>query len=111
MRTKHERLLKFQINSDEWKFRVLTKEQMEKRHGDDIHGLTQIDRHIVDLRQDHLSLPLIRHELFHVHLSYTFTGSAELSQDSMEEICADLFAERGDLMQAQAREIFNELRR
>lgn len=82
---------------------------MKTKHGEPSQGVTEIKSRTVDLRCDKLSKSLLLHELFHVHMTYTFVDAADLTVNSFEDICADLFAVRGTLMQRQAAQILKRL--
>lgn len=52
----------------------------------------------------------IRHELFHLYLDYTYTSSANLAAEQMEEITCDIFAYKGDEITKLAEEILQKIK-
>lgn len=52
----------------------------------------------------------IRHELFHLYLDYTYTSSAKLTAEQMEEISCDIYAYKGEEIGKLANDILAKLK-
>lgn len=102
--------VKYRINDDEWTFVVLSNKEYNKRASKDSDGLTDTEEFTVYFRKSEFKHTLVKHELWHVHEYYCFFERASLKSSQHEEISAELFAFRGDLMTKQAKEIFKRLK-
>jgi hypothetical protein len=105
-----EKVLKYVINDDEWSFIILSSKDYNKKASKDSDGLTNTEQFTVYFREKEFKLSLIKHELWHVHQYYCFFERADIKPDQHEEIGAELFAFRGDLMTRQALEIYEKLK-
>ena len=100
---------KFKVNEDDWVAYVVS----DSDHviaAESSAAETDFHKREIYFRRGDLSLSDVRHELHHVFFGYTFTRTAELDPDQMEEVAAELFAERGELMSSLAEELFEKLK-
>lgn len=63
----------------------------------------------VYFRKNDLKLTTVRHEMFHLFFSYTFTNTAQLDNIQMEEIAAELFTYQGKKIDKLSEEVYSEL--
>lgn len=89
------RKLKFQILGKPWTLRLLKKRKYKQKNGSDSVAVTDVNKRRIDLGPKGRDLETITHELFHAFLGECCTHSADLDEDSFEEICAELVAKRG----------------
>ena len=101
--------IKFTVNEEQWVAYVVS----DADHviaAEDSAAETDFHKREVYFRRGDLSLTDVKHELFHVFFGYTFTRTAGLTPDQMEEVAAELFAERSDRIIALSTELFEQLR-
>ncbi len=89
------RKLKFEILGKKWTIRLLKKKKYKAKNGSDSVAITSVNGRRIDLGPKGRDIETITHELFHAYLGECCTHSADLDDDSMEEICAELMAKRG----------------
>jgi hypothetical protein len=100
---------RFNVNEDSWSAYLITDEDHVIAE-EDSAAETDFHKREIYFRRGDLSLADVRHELYHVFFGYTFTRSATLSPGQMEEVAAELFAERGERISQLAVEIFEQLK-
>lgn len=103
--------IKYSINDDTWVFSVLSKEQYRKIHSKGTYGMVTLGKYKVDFREDKFDNNAICHELWHIHNYYLYLESADITASQLEEISAELFADRGAKILKQARDIYAKLKR
>lgn len=99
----------YRINDDNWTIFNLSKKKFKRKHGKRL-AITYCDKKRMHLRKDVLSIETIKHELMHIHLHYCFLDSADLDTEQLEEVACEVFAERGTIMEKQAKEIYKKLK-
>lgn len=70
---------------------------------------TDIDKREIYFRKSELEYTVVLHELWHVLFHYSFTGSAGLDSDQLEEISAELFAHKSEKMIEIGRQVYENL--
>lgn len=103
--------VKYSINHDAWVFSLLNDDAYVKKHSAESYAITNFDTYEVDFKQTVFDLKTVIHELIHVHFKYCYTGSTKISNDEIEEIFCELFSDRSNLINKQAREIYQKLKR
>lgn len=98
----------YEINHDLWTFYVVGDDD-GVIIDEDSEAETDTETKEIHLKQSSVNLKNILHELWHVHTDYCFINTANLDAESMEEVSAELFSNRGDLILKQAREILEKL--
>ena len=99
--------IKYTFNEEEWCV-YLTEDD-----DDDLtDGQAQVffDKKEIYVKRGSLTLRVIKHELFHVYFAYCYTDSANLDAVQVEEICASLFEDKGEIMDARAKDIYKKLK-
>ena len=102
--------VKYTINDDVWTFSLLSKKDYQKKHGKDSYGLMDSEAFTIDFIKKKFSMKLLAHELWHLHMYYTFYERSYLKVGQLEETSAELFAYRGALIVKQAKEIYRKLK-
>jgi len=101
--------VKFVVNEEQWIAYVIS----DADHviaAEDSAAETDFHKREIYFRRGDLSLADVRHELFHVFFGYTFTRTAELTPNQMEEVAAELFSERSDRIITLSNELFAQLK-
>jgi hypothetical protein len=105
--------MRTKIHGHFWKFEVLEDDEFSKRFEEDkdefTYAITLKDRREVYFRQSTLNIEVMRHEVFHVYASLTFTDSADVSRSADEEIYAEMFGVQGELMVKLSKRILKKL--
>lgn len=52
----------------------------------------------------------IKHELFHLYVDYTMTSSAQLEGWQVEELCCEIYSNKGDEIGELAKEVFEKIK-
>lgn len=60
-------------------------------------------------RKSDLKESTVRHEIWHLFYSYTFTNTADLNSLQMEEVTAELFSYQGKKIDKLSEEVYSEL--
>lgn len=97
------------IKGQKWKYRLLPDDVYVNKYGSDSEAITLGSFHLVVFNVSHLSLVGVRHELVHMYSDSLYLQSANISQDDMEEIYAELFSRNWDAMDSQAKQMFEKL--
>jgi len=71
---------------------------------------TDFHKREVYFRRGDLSITDVLHEMWHIFFGYTFTRTANLTPDQMEEVAAEMFAERSSRIIALSNELFEQLK-
>lgn len=101
--------IQFKILGRSWTLRLLPKRRYKRKHGPGSVGSTDVERRRIDLRPSGFDRATITHELVHAFMGEMCLHSADLDQDSMEEIFAELFSKRGREMLKLSKRLFVEV--
>lgn len=85
----------FEILGKTWTMRVLKRAKYTRKNGDDSVAVTHTTKRKIDLAPDGRDLETITHELVHAYLTEMCTKSADLEDDQLEEVFAELMSKRG----------------
>lgn len=99
------------IMGDIWTVTLYSPEAYKRKHSDDSAGLTIAKLRKIELDSSELDLELVIHELVHAYKSYQYVDSAELKDDQLEEVYADLFAHHGEQIISDAKKLLKHLRK
>lgn len=100
--------VKFKILGKPWVLQVLSERTYAKNNGTDSVALTHMSKRKIDLSPHGCDLESIIHELVHAYLHELCTSSADLDNDNLEEIFAELLAKRGKELLQLGEELFKE---
>lgn len=103
--------LTYNIKGKNWKFIFLTTKTYEKKHGDDSDGIADVTTRTVTFDKEVVTTGIVRHELMHVWVESSNTGSSDLKPDQVEEMCAVIFQEHGLEMCMLADQIVEDYKR
>jgi hypothetical protein len=98
------------IYDDTW-FIYLSEEKDDVVIDEGSEAETDFELKEIYFRKSELKLSTVRHEIWHMFYSYTFTNTADLDSLQMEEVTAELFAYQGKKIDKLADEIYTELRK
>lgn len=104
--------IKAKINDDRWLIKVVSFKEMAKLADGDVHtsGLCLAHEKTVFIREDSVDYSTIAHELYHAYFSYLCLHSTnDISLADAEEISADFFASKGEIMMKKAKQITRKL--
>lgn len=87
--------IQFTILGKSWTLRLLKKRRYKRKYGADSVAITDTNKRYVDLGPLGRDRETIIHELVHAYLAEICTHSADLDNDNLEEIFAELMAKRG----------------
>lgn len=90
-----KKIIKFTIKGAEWTFYVLPVSSYVKRFKNDSEAICEVTDKEVFFRKDFLTAEQVRHEIWHIICAQSYTNSANLQADQVEEKNADIFAEEG----------------
>jgi hypothetical protein len=102
------RFIKYPINGDTWVVYIVPDDD-EVIEEDDAAAFIEFDKREIYFRTSEVTESNIRHELWHVHKGYCYLHSAVIDQHNMEEIGAELFADRGPYICEQAKDLCEKL--
>lgn len=88
-------VIDFQVLGKKWTLRPLDRKKYRRKYGNDSVAITNVNKRRIDLSPNGLDLETIVHELVHAFLGEICTHSANLDDESLEEIFAELLAKRG----------------
>lgn len=103
-------MLKLNILGLVWKIYCHTEESFSRKFGEQDAAFVLPSLCEAHFNQDELSLNIVKHEIFHMYRAGLLTGSASLSADQEEEVCAEMFSEHADKMLRTARILYKELK-
>ena len=95
------------IKGIEWKFYAQSPTTYSRRHGKDSHAITYTKDREIFFNINTLAPDYVRHEIFHAYVASSSVNSAGLSNDQMEEICAELYGEHGPEMDLLTDQLLN----
>lgn len=95
------------IMSKKWTIKFLSKDKYKRRNGKDSLGITYSDKRKIEFSPEGTNKETIAHELVHAYLAEIGTHCLNLDEDSMEEMCAELFSKRGHEILKLSSTIFN----
>lgn len=102
------------INEDKWTIRIVTSKEM-KKHADgdkNTSGLCVSFDKTIFIRDDSVDYNTIAHELFHAYFSYLCLSSTnDIKLADAEEIAAEMFAAKGEIMVKKAKQFTRELKK
>lgn len=87
--------INFEILGKKWTLRLLKRKRYFEKHGADSIALTKVHKRRIDLAPSGTDLETIIHELVHAYLTEICTHTANLDDEQLEEIFAELMAKRG----------------
>lgn len=70
----------------------------------------EIDLESKEIHFKSTKLKDIKHELFHLYVDYTMTSSAQLEGWQVEEVCCEVYSNKGDEIGQLAKEVFEKLK-
>lgn len=85
----------FEILSKKWTLRVLKKKKYKKSNGSDSVAITDGNKRRIDIGPSGQDIETIIHELVHAYLFEFCTKSADLDNENLEEVLAEMMAKRG----------------
>ena len=104
------RVKKVKIKHETWTFKLVSEKTLNKHFGDDwAAAFVEPKNHRAYFCKEDFSIDIVRHELWHVFFSHTYTDSATLDAAQVEEVSADLFAAQGKEMWELADFIYKSL--
>jgi len=81
----------FDIKGIKWSFQIMSDRTFVKKHGKGLRAVTIIDNtHEVHFCKSFFTLPVARHEIFHVFFVACLTSDSSLKKDQVEEVCAKI---------------------
>ena len=98
---------KYQILGDEWQIYKVS-ENDDVIMSDDAEAETNLDSREIYFKE--INFDAIVHEITHIYFRSTYTRFTSISVSDFEEIAVSLFADRGELIIQQAKEIQKILR-
>lgn len=102
--------IKFEILGKEWTLRVLKKKKYRRANGINSVAITHTTKRRIDLGPGGMDLETVIHELVHAYLTEICTKSADLEDEQLEEIFAELMAKRGREMLDIADKLYGEIK-
>ena len=108
---------KVSIRGTTWKFRIISDDLFDKRHGENHEvdpnnlsaAITSRHEKLVDFRPDEVTIINIRHELMHCYVFTCLIEDSDLNKDQMEEICCNIIGEHGEELSKIANKIYRGL--
>ena len=95
------------FNEDTWTLYLIDDDDDDLTDG---QAQVFFDKKEVYIKRRDLTLRVVKHELFHVYFAYCYTDSANLDANQVEEICASLFEDKSELMEARAKDVYKKLK-
>lgn len=95
------------IKDVEWSFQVQSNATYIRAHGRDSEAITYPYDKEVFFNTSSFSPYSVKHELVHVYVASSSTSSSGLDADQIEELCAELYGEHSNEMDALAEKILN----
>lgn len=103
--------IQFEILGRKWKISVCSEQEYSVEDAPDTVACTNIDtRCIKILEQQNVIFTTIIHELVHAYLAELCIRSTDLDNDNLEEIFAELFANRGEEMIKTGKKLLKKLK-
>ncbi len=101
--------IKQTIMEDSWVLYLIDEDDDVTLEGD-LRALIKFEQKEIYFKPDGLTLNIVMHELIHLYLGYTYIDDADLNSEQTEEVCASLFADRGESIVIKAKDIYNKLK-
>lgn len=99
------------IKGRNWHFIVLTDKMFDKKftssEDDETHAVTEPKENTVYFKKSLLTIPTIRHELFHVLIYSSLIESSSLDRLQMEELGAEIMGEHASEVVLWAETVMN----
>ena len=99
----------FKIKGQKWSFKLLSERQYIKKNGDDSVGITFPAEREVHIREDHMSIKTIRHELAHVMFASCCGETTKMTSAQVEEIFCEIYANHSNDMMIWSLLIFKRM--
>lgn len=96
------------IYDDPWNF-YLVSEGDNTIADENSEAETDIEKREVYFRRSGVTLLTVRHEMFHLVFSYSFSDTANLDSLQTEEMCAEMFAYQGQKILKLSDEVYLQL--
>lgn len=90
-----EMKLKFQVLGKTWTMHSRSRKDYKRQNGNDSVAITNMNKRRIDISPDGIDKETIIHELLHAYMAELCIGSADLDNDNLEEIFAELLSKRG----------------
>jgi hypothetical protein len=101
------------IKGTKWKYRLIPRELFLKVHKDaeviDHVAITIKQENRIDFTPNELTVETIIHELVHAYMSETYTNSANLENEQMEDIICDMISYNISKIQKQSKRMLKVL--
>jgi hypothetical protein len=96
------------IYDDKWTFYIVDDDDdVIADEGNEAE--TDFDKREIYFRKEGVKLVTVKHELFHLFFSYTFTDTANLEQIQVEEIACEIYSHQSEKIDALSKEVYEEL--
>ena len=84
-----------EINGDDWTI-YLAGDDDSLIASENSDAETDFHKREIVIRQDAVNLKVIRHELWHAYMGYTYLEDTNINSSDAEEVAACLFSDRGE---------------
>lgn len=101
------KFFKVQIHGDEWVVYMADEQDNIIVEEGSVAETDFYKKHIIFKEFD---FHTISHELFHAYLGYCYIYSADLSAYQIEEVCCELFSDKGQEILDKAKEIYKKFK-
>lgn len=101
--------IQFKILGKDWTVLLLKKKKYKNKYGNDSVAICHTTKRRIDLGPNGRDLETIVHEMVHAYLAECCTHSADLDDDALEEIFAELMAKRGKELLALCDELHQRI--
>lgn len=81
-----------------WTVYLQSSDAYKKKHGSDSDAITYPADLEVFFNKSSFTPDVVRHEVLHMFVASSNSGSSGLSADQMEELCAELYGQHGPKM-------------
>lgn len=99
---------KIKIKGADWKIEFLTQTAYEKKHGENSHAMTEMEKKTISFIKGNCNVGIIRHELLHAFVTETHTESSSLTALQMEELCCATLQHQWSNIQMLVEEIVDQ---
>lgn len=103
--------MKFRIIGKKWKLKVLSDKQYIKKNGPGSVGITHLTKRQIHLSSEGTDKETIIHELLHAYMAELCNYTADLEEDQLEEVFAEILSKRGYEMLCLAEDLFWKVKR
>jgi hypothetical protein len=101
------KVLLFKVMGKKWTLKAMSKRDYREKYGKDSVAITDVNKRIIALSPKGTDLETILHEVWHAYQGEICIHSADLDEDSVEEIQAELFSKRGAEMQKLGAKLYS----